>query len=191
MGPFSIQKIEAAGDVGLHTIPELLLVVQLIGYFEFHRALSASSAGAHRGRGLAGWVLRVVVTVDGADTRRGWGGRGRVVTRKDDFDDVLIFSLIQNYSMFIVIQVTLRHTQRRSHGRIPSASPIEYLKGIIHKVMTIRPLAAVQLRSQNLPPLHGRPCTATNVTCHSQLGLGLLLGSFEGMCLGVPVLGSA
>ncbi len=58
-GPFSIQKnkIEAAGDVGLHTIPELLLVVQLIGYFEFHRALSASSAGAHRGRGLAGWVL--------------------------------------------------------------------------------------------------------------------------------------
>lgn len=81
MEPFSIQKIEAARDVGLHTIPELLLVVQLIGYFEFHRALSASSAGAHRGRGLAGWVLRVVVIIiDGADARRGWGGRGRVVT---------------------------------------------------------------------------------------------------------------
>ena len=63
MEVFSIRQVEIAEGAGLHTVPELLLIVQMVGYFEFHRSPSVFSAGAHGG--LAGFVLRQ--EVDGAD----------------------------------------------------------------------------------------------------------------------------
>lgn len=62
-----MRKVEVVGGVGLHTVPELLLIVQLIGYFEFHRCPSAPSTDAHGGNKHTALDLRVVErdSVDG------------------------------------------------------------------------------------------------------------------------------
>lgn len=42
-------KFQAAEGAGLHTVPELLLIVELVGDLKFHRSMSAFPAVAHDG----------------------------------------------------------------------------------------------------------------------------------------------
>lgn len=46
---FSDWTLGVAGGAGLHTIPELLLIVKLVGDLEFHRSRSVSPAITHLG----------------------------------------------------------------------------------------------------------------------------------------------